>query len=341
MQVYLFSTTRQYLNLRDELNWAIEEVLEKGKYVRGENVEAFEEEWARYCKAKYCVGVSSGTDALYVAFRALNFNKGVKGVNIPVRTFIATAEAAIRANYTVNLIDKTYPEMRQGVNVVVNLYGEAFSLPTSKSYIVEDSAQSHGIPLRGDIACFSFYPTKNLGCVGQGGALVTNDFNLSHTARMLINHGEGSTRFRHEILSGNYRLDEIQAAILRVKLPHLNAWNTRRRNIAIRYNNLLKDLKDKVTLPKVSPEHVFHIYNILTPERDSLGSFLEENGVETAKRYPLPLHLQPPFMADEQRFPEAVSWGKNCLSLPMYPELTDEEVEYVADAVRRFFTRFD
>lgn len=341
MQVPLIDLQKQYQSLKPEIDEAIARVLAKGMYVIGEEVEKFEEEWARYCKAKYCVAVSSGTDAIYLSLRSI---KQVAFGNVwtTPRTFIGTAEPALRAGYDLIISDTPEPS-RFDVYIPVHLYGrpEDFSFTdkiSTSTLVIEDAAQAHGLPLGGYAMCHSFYPTKNLGAYGQGGAVVTNEQWLAERVRQLRSHGEGQTRFKHEYLSGNYRMDELQAAILRAKLPHLDSWNKRRREIAGMYSEALSSVPG-ITLPEDHPEHVYHIYAIACKQRGSLASYLNKNGIQTAVRYPIPLHLQPALQGNFTTYGPlgpAEEWANTNLSLPIYPEMENSAVEYVCESVKQW-----
>ena len=345
MLVSLIDLAAQYQSLKPEIDEAVARVLSKGQYVNGEEVEKFESEWAEYCKAKYAVAVSSGTDALYLAARV--YATWQTNTWTTPRTFIGTVEPLIRNqkyhqyNPVLILSDDSPPAKNKEslVYVPVHLYGYPTPIPKKRDYkVIEDSAQAHGQPLRGDAACFSYYPTKNLGAVGQGGSVVSNDKDFIDAVRILRSHGETGGRFRHQYLSGNYRMDELQAAILRAKLPHLDAWNKRRREIAKLYCQHLAGVEG-IALPKDHLEHVFHIFAIETPKRDSLAAFLKEHGVQTAVRYPIPLHLQPALAHlgyKKGDFPDAERWADETLSLPIYPEISDDQVEYVIEQIREW-----
>lgn len=361
MKVPLIDLKAQYLSLKPEIDEAVSRVLSKGNYVMGEEVEQFEQEWAKFCKARYCVAVSSGTDAIYLTLRALQETKRLYPHNTvwtTPRTFIGTVEPIIRAHMDIGLSDSVPSPVY--AEIAVHLYGHPAPLKTPlhqenpHPIAIEDSAQAHGLPLRGFAACHSYYPTKNLGAVGQGGSVVSNDKEFIDVVRKLRSHGEGSTRFKHEYLSGNYRMDELQAAILRVKLPHLREWNEKRREIARVYTELLKTtlfqktdgtnvvsqlLLAIVTPPEDHPEHVYHIYAVSCKDRDSLASFLNGKGVQTAIRYPIPLHLQPALQGKFTTYGPlgaAEEWANTNLSLPIYPEMTDSMVEYVVECMKEW-----
>lgn len=334
----------QYLSIKDEIDSAIARVLSKGNYVMGEEVEAFEEEWAKYCKAKYCVGVASGTDAIYLTLKAL-LPRGGSVLTTPF-TFFATVQAIIQAGSKPVFMDVArhgninlgQPVLKaHDIALPVHLYGRPAYVPSSYPIpTVEDSAQAHGIPLTGKAMCSSFYPTKNVGAMGQAGAMITDDEQLAREVRRLRTYGE-QERFVHYALTGNHRMDELQAAILRVKLPHLDEWNRRRREIALCYSKSFDQDYPTLYTPWDDPNHVYHIYALRCKERDNLAAYLKEHNIETAVRYPVPMHLQPALKYlgyKEGDFPNAEAWANENLSLPIFPEMTSEQVEYVVRKVK-------
>ncbi len=326
--------------------------MEKGNYVSGEEVEAFEEEWARYCHAKYSVGVSSCTDALYIILSFYR-ERGNQIVQTTPLTFWATVEAVERAQMHTTLSDVDeegcvkFPsviDQPQGtVYLPVHLYGRPAEVP-QKGLVVEDAAHAHGQPLRGSAQAFSFYPTKNLGAMGQAGAIVTNDRDLYQFAKQMRNHGENPRRFEHGYFSGNYRMDEVQAAILRVKLPHLAAWNIRRRIVADIYRGELQNLPF-LKLPGDHPQHTYHIFgmNVIDPHkkftRDGLFKFLATKGIQAGLRYPIPIHLQPAFASEyflyhKGDFPHAEAFAEGIINLPVHEMMSEEDAHYIASEVR-------
>jgi len=367
MHVPFLNLAAQYASLKDELWPAVEQVLAGGHYVLGPNLAALEQEVAAYTGTRFGVGVNSGSDALTLALRALEIGPGDEVITTPF-TYIAPAEAIYQVGARIIFADidartfnldpadvarKLTP--RTQAIIPVHLFGQAaplreiLALAESRGLqIVEDCAQAIGAQYQGKpvgglgrVGCFSFYPTKNLGADGDGGMVVTQDEALARKLRMLRVHGI-ERRYFHDVHGYNSRLDEIQAAILRVKLPHLNAWNARRNQIAARYDAGLAGLP--VILPLTAPgnTHVFHVYALLTEPRDALQQFLADRGVPTLIYYPRPLHLQQVY-ADlghrEGDFPVAEAVSRKILPLPMYPELTDEQVDHVAATVREFFQK--
>jgi len=313
----------------------------------GSEVEAFEEEWARYCGAEYCTGVSSGTDALYLALMSLGLPLLGNVLTTPF-SFFATVQAILQAGLYPKFMDVDedsgnikpwdYQEPEGLLAMVpVHLYGKPAAKFSGAGPVIEDAAQAHGIKLTGQAACFSFYPTKNLGAIGQAGAMVTNSKGLADKVRELRTYGERE-RFVHHALTGNHRMDELQAAVLRVKLPYLDKWNRRRRKLALLYREMLGDVEG-IRFQTHGDDHVYHIFAIRCKERDLLKVCLEGQGIQTSVRYPVPMHLQPALRYigyKEGDFPNAEAWAKENLSLPMYPELESSQVEYVCSKIKKW-----
>jgi dTDP-3-amino-3,4,6-trideoxy-alpha-D-glucose transaminase len=365
--------------LRSELNEAIARVLDSGVYVQGAEVEAFENEYAAYCGAHYCIGVASGLDALTLILRAMDIGPGDE-VIVPSNTYIATWLAVTATGATVVPvepflatcnIDPDRAEAAVGPRtraiLAVHLYGQQADMP-ALAWIAEqhgvallvDAAQAHGIPFDGHTQAFSFYPTKNLGALGDAGAVVTNDQGLATQIRMLGNYGSRK-KYDHEIAGANSRLDPIQAAILRVKLKYLDQWNHRRRQIARRYTEALSGVP-QLKLLEVAPglKSVWHIFPIRHPRRDWLMQQLKLAGIGTLIHYPVPPHLSgayrntgthrwiaPTGSGEESRtirnnqrtdptrgtFPIAEEIADTILSLPLHPYLTDQQVDEVISTV--------
>ncbi|MBC7227095.1 MAG: DegT/DnrJ/EryC1/StrS family aminotransferase [Thermoflexales bacterium] len=360
-----FDLTRQYAGLKEEIDAAIARVLARGRFILGEEVAAFEEEFAAACGVAHAVGVASGTDALYLALRACGIGPGDKVITVS-HTAVATVAAVELAGARPVLVDvdprrytmdpaKVEERITPRTRAVlpVHLYGCPADLAPLLEiarrhglFLIEDCAQAHGARYRGrpvgswgDVAAFSFYPTKNLGAFGDGGAVVTNDPALAERVRLLREYG-WAQRYVSHIRGTNSRLDELQAAVLRVKLRHLESWNERRRQIAALYAEYLTELAGQGLVLPGEPEdswHVYHLYVVRHPRRDALQAFLRERGIGTLVHYPVPVHLQPAY-ADlgypAGSLPVSETLAREVLSLPMYPELTDEEVRQVAEAVR-------
>lgn len=365
VQVPFLNLTAQHAALKDELLPAVGKVLAGGHYILGPNVAVLETEIAAFCGAQFGVGVNSGSDALTLALRALEIGPGDEVITTPF-TYIAPAESIHQMGARIVFADidpRTFlldPRdvarritPRTKAIIPVHLFGQAAPMDelralaeTGGIQMIEDCAQAIGAQYNrkpvgslGRVGCFSFYPTKNLGADGDGGMIITNDEALARKLRMLRVHGV-EQRYFHDLHGFNSRLDELQAAILRVKLPRLNDWNARRADLAAQYSMGLSGLP--VELPKIARgnNHVFHVYALLTDRRDDLQQFLADRGVPTIIYYPRPLHMQKVY-ADcgwhEGDFPVAEAVSKHILPLPMYPELTDEQVEYVVRTVKDFF----
>ncbi|MCL4180284.1 MAG: DegT/DnrJ/EryC1/StrS family aminotransferase [Verrucomicrobia bacterium] len=368
MNVPFLNLAAQYASLKDELLPAVEQALEAAHYILGPNVRELEAAVAGLSGACHGVGVNSGSDALMLALRALDIGAGDEVITTPF-TYIAPAEAIHQVGARIVFADidprlftldpervaaKLSPRTR--AIVPVHLFGQAVRWDEFEGLarpgrvgIVEDCAQAIGATYRGrpvgglgDLGCFSFYPTKNLGASGDGGMVVTSDEGYEKRLRMLRVHGI-ERRYYHDLHGYNSRLDELQAAILRVKLRHLEAWNVRRAAIAARYSNGLSGLP--IQLPAVGEgnTHVYHVYAILTDQRDALQAFLAERGVSTIIYYPLPLHLQKVYAELGHRagdFPVAEAVAARILPLPIYPELTEAQVDYVIGCIREFSVAF-
>jgi len=362
--VKLLDLTRQYEKIGEEIEGAALRVLRSGRYIGGEEVSSFEHEVAEYCGVKYAVGVSSGTDALLLSLMGIGVKAGDEVITSPF-TFIATAETCLLLgakpvfvdvdyetfNINPDLIEEKVTEKTKAI-VPVHLFGQMADmdpiLKIAKKYniaVIEDAAQSIGASINGspacswgDMGCLSFFPSKNLGCCGDGGMVLTNNEELAKKIRMLREHGS-EKKYHHTLVGTNARLDALQAAILRVKLKHVNEWAEARRRNAEFYN---KNLTDRVGKPveKNGFYHVYNQYTIVTDYRDELVRYLDEKGIQSAIYYPVALHLQEVFGSlgyREGDFPVSEELSRKVLSLPIYPELTPEEQEYVVSAVNEFF----
>lgn len=366
MRIPSFDLKRQYQLIKPEIDQAIKEVLESGQFILGENVRLLEEEIASYCGVRYAIGVASGTDALLLSLRACGIESGDEVITTPF-TFFATAEVISNLNArpvfvdidpeTFNIdtekIEKVISKRTRAI-IPVHIFGQMCDMERIKEigeryglYIIEDACQAIGAVYKGkksgsigDTGCFSFFPTKNLGGYGDGGLVTTNDEKIKE--RLLLLRGHGSKKkYYHDMLGYNSRLDELQAAILRVKLRHLDGWISRRQEIANLYTSLLSDVP-YVTTPVIKDgrTHTFHQYVIRAKDRDGLQRYLSESGIGSTVYYPLPLHLQPAYktlgykMGD---FPEAEKASSEVLALPMWPELRDEEVKEVVKVIKEFY----
>jgi dTDP-4-amino-4,6-dideoxygalactose transaminase len=353
-----------YLAHKKEINAAIARVMENGQYILGPEVAALEKEFADYIGVDFGIGVGSGTDALHLALKACGIVSGDEVITVS-HTAVATAVAIelcsarpvlVDIDPSTFLIDPDQIERvitpRTKAIIPVHLYGHVADMPSILSIahshelrVIEDCAQSHGATYAerksggwGDIAAFSFYPTKNLGAFGDGGMVVTNDRELAERVRLLREYG-WRQRFESEISGLNSRLDELQAAVLRVKLKYLDEWNGERRRKASMYTKLLAGLEIVCPTEKEPVRHVYHLYVIRTKRRNSLQAFLKEHGIGTLIHYPTPIHLQNAYKhlgycgGD---LPETEQSCQEILSLPLFPEMTESEIELVASRTRHF-----
>lgn len=360
----------QIRHLRAEFDAALDGVLRHGQFILGPEVVAFEQEWARFCTTQHAIGVGSGTDALQLILRALGIGPGHEVITV-ANSFIATAEAVSYTGATPVLVDCSLENYlidpaavaaaitpRTRAIMPVHLYGQPANMDTLSALakkhglaLIEDAAQAHGATLAdgrpcgalGLAAAFSFYPGKNLGAFGDGGAVTTNDGTLARQLRLLRNWGS-LVKYHHEVQGYNSRLDTIQAAILSVKLRHLADWNERRRTAAAWYREALADCAE-LALPAEAPwtgRHVYHLFvvRLLEHDRDAVARALAERGVQTVVHYPVPIHLQKAYAGLGYRagaFPHAEQAARSVLSLPMFPEMTQDHVGLVADALRTAF----
>lgn len=360
MQVPILDLKAQYETIREEVRDAIDQVLEKQHFILGPEVKALEQEIAHYCGTGYAVGVASGTDALILGLKACGIGPGDE-VIVPSFTFIATADAVSALGATPVFADiepdtfnldpsQVEPLItnRTRAIVPVHLYGQMAEmgplLQLARAHnlkVVEDAAQALGATYKGtraasfgDVGCISFFPSKNLGAYGDGGMLVTDSEEIYRHLLSLRAHGSNKKYFSLE-QGWNSRLDELQAAILRVKLRHLEHWCEKRRSVADGYDSLLSRLPGVVVpVRNESSEHVFHQYTIRVPQRDAIQKALAEQGISTMVYYPVPIHLQPIYSALGYRpgsLPATETACREVLSLPMFPELTEQQMEYVVD----------
>jgi dTDP-4-amino-4,6-dideoxygalactose transaminase len=365
MTIPLVNLRKQYAPLKDEILPGIEHVLDGMQLFLGENVQALEKEFAQFCGVKYGVGVSDGTAALQIILMAMNIGPGDEVITVS-HTFIATAEAILLAGAKPVFVDIDPLTYLMDVSQVearitphtkailpVHLYGQMVDMPpllelASKHHlrVIEDACQAHGAKSNGhkagslgDAAAFSFYYSKNLGAYGEGGFITTNDPELYRRVRMIRDHGS-ERRYYHDLVGMNARLDEIQAVVLRVKLPHLARWNQQRLAHAFLYNQLLRGSPAVTPVEKAGNTPIYHLYVVRVPRRDELQAWLKERGIFTGIHYPVPNHLQPAlkFLGYQQGdLPVTEQAATEILSLPMFAELTDEELGTVADAIKEFY----
>lgn len=359
--ILLNDIAAQSLELRAEIDAAVARVLETSQFVLGPEVAALEKEFAEYCQAEFGVGVNSGTSALHLALLAAGIGPGDEVITVPY-TFFATVAAIGYAGATAVFVDidpKTFnmdaAQMQKRITkktraiLVVHLYGQPADMDPiveiarrHNLLVIEDAAQAHGAEYHGrrvgsigDIGCFSFYPTKNLGAAGEGGMVVTNHPEYARKVRLLRDWGQ-EQKYRPVMKAFNYRLEAMQAAILRVKLRKLEPWTEARRRVAAQYDRLLASTG--ISVPGILPHtrHVYHLYTIRTTDRDRVQRELQAIGIQTAVHYPVPLHLLPAYEDPRYRqgdFPAAEECARTVLCLPMHPFLSDSDVERVSEAV--------
>ena len=362
LRVPFLDLSAHHAGFGNELISAIREVMDCSAFAGGPFVERFEREFATYCDAKYAIGVGNGTDALWLALLALGIGPGDEVITVP-NTFVATAEAIMGCQahpVFVDVDEETFTldpaELEQRLTprtkaiIPVHLFGQPADMSPILQFanahglfVVEDAAQAHGALYNGrkagtlgDAGCFSFYPGKNLGAFGEAGAVVTNDANLAERVRALRDHGQ-SRKYYHTLRGWNCRMDGIQAAVLSVKLRHLEQANLLRRRCASLYNEAFADTENVVTpFEAYYARHVYHIYAIRVQGRDELQRFLEANGIGCGIHYPIPIHLQEAWRNGDPKgaFPIAENLAEELLSLPMFPELTEDQIEYVVHCVR-------
>ena len=367
MKIPFLDLGAAYRELRPEIDEAIHRVLNSGWYILGSEVEAFEAEWAEYCGANYAVGLANGLDALTLALRALGIGEGHE-VIVPSNTYIATwlAVSAVGAKpipvepdpltYNINpaLIEKSITSKTRAI-LPVHLYGQPVDLDAISEIarrhnlkVIEDAAQAHGARYKGqriggrsDVICWSFYPGKNLGAFGDGGAITTSNPDIEDKIRVLRNYGS-RIKYVNEQKGINSRLDPIQAAALRVKLKYLDKWNARRSYLAQIYSNELKDLNIVIPFVPVWAESANHLYVVRTKQRERLQSFLNEEGVGTLIHYPIAPHEQAAYkdmVGFERSLPIATLLAREVISLPLGPQLHETEVLHVAKLIKKFITQ--
>jgi len=357
----------QYQTIKDEIDVAIQQVLSSSQFILGAEVEAFETEFAQYCQTKYAVGLNSGTSALHLALLAAGLKPDDEVITTSY-TFVATAAAICYVGAKPVFVDidpgtctMDPAKLEQAITertriiVPVHLYGNCADmdpiLAIARKHnvlVIEDAAQAHGADYRGrragsmgELATFSFYPAKNLGAYGEAGAIVTNNRAFAERLKILRDHGQ-TERYHHDELGYNYRMEALQGAVLRVKLRHLDEWNSARREHARRYRETLANTG--VDLLEETPESrcVYHIFPVFSPQRDALREHLNGAGIQTGVHYPIPIHLQRGYQQlgfglGDLPITERVS--KEALSLPVYPELTENNIRHISDTIGQFFRR--
>ncbi|MEO6695344.1 MAG: DegT/DnrJ/EryC1/StrS family aminotransferase [Ignavibacteria bacterium] len=367
MKIPFMDLRQQNDSVKNETGPAIQNIIDNSSFILGKSVTDFENDFAAAHDVKHCIGVSSGTDGNHLALWA-NGIKANDEVIIPANTFIATAWGITLCgakpvfvdcqndSYNIDPVkieEKITPDTK--AIVAVHLYGQPADLDPIKQIadkhnilLIEDAAQAHLAEYKSkkvgglsSVCSFSFYPGKNLGAFGESGAVTTNNDALALKVRMYRDHGSVK-KYYHETFGHNYRMEGIQGAVLGIKLKHLDNWTNKRRDAAKKYNDCLKDISE-IILPKEMSyaKHVYHLYVIQTDRRDELQKYLNDNGVSTGMHYPVPLHIQECFQHlgyKKGDFPVTEKLADSCISLPLFPEMTDEQIEYVSDKIKHFFT---
>jgi dTDP-4-amino-4,6-dideoxygalactose transaminase len=368
MKVPFLDLKAQYQSIKDEISIAMQQVLDHTAFAGGPHVAQFEKEFADFCHCQHAIGVSSGTAALWTALLGLEIGKGDEVITVP-NTFIATVEAISYCGATpvfVDIDEKSYtmnPDLlesaissRTKAIIPVHLFGQIADMDplmkiarANKLYVIEDACQAHGAEYKGrpagsigDAGCFSFYPGKNLGAYGEAGAVVTNNSALADKVRMLRDHGQ-INKYAHAMIGWNARMDGFQGAILSVKLKKLKQWNQARNNHAKLYNSMLSDIAG-ITIPFEQDynKHVYHIYAIRAQNREALINALSEKDIACGIHYPIPIHLTEAYKflgLTKGIFPVAEQYAGEYISLPMFPELTKEQIEYVVTEVGQFVSQ--
>ena len=355
----------QYYSIKEEIDKAIQNVIFNTSFIMGQELTEFEQEFAQFCNTKYAIGVANGSDALFLALKACDIKEGDEVITTP-HTFIATTEAISQVGgkvvfvdinpitYTID-VEKIEDKINKNTKAIipVHLYGQTADmdllLKLAREYnlkIIEDAAQAHGAEYKGkragsigDIGCFSFYPGKNLGAYGDAGMVTTNNKELANKVKLLRNHGRIEKKYKHSIEGYSSRMDNLQAAVLRVKLKYLEIWNDKRRENAQKYNELMQDVHG-ITVPFEADyaKHVYHLYVIkVNRERDKLIEALKRNGIASGVHYPIPLHMQPAYSGlgyREGDFPFTEKASESIISLPLYPELTGDQINNIVKTIK-------
>jgi dTDP-4-amino-4,6-dideoxygalactose transaminase len=364
MKIPLVDLKTNYLSIKNEIDSAMQDVITNTSFIMGKQLKTFEENFAKFCSAKHMVGCASGTAAVHLALLCAGLKKGDEVITVP-NTFIATTECIsyiggkikfVDVKPDTSLVDIEMLEKRISRStkalIVVHLYGQMPDMQRIREiadkhglFLIEDAAQAHASEWNGhmpgyygDVAAYSFFPAKNLGCFGDGGGVVTNNDELGERLRLLVNHGR-TTKYEHQMEGYNYRLDTLQAAVLNAKLPHLTKWTDLRRTHAKFYD---ANLPPEVTIPVEAKgaKHAYYMYEIRVPRRDELMQYLKEQGIDCGVHYPIPLHLQPAYRNlgfTKGSYPVAERLADEILSIPIYPELTDEQRQYIVDHIKKFF----
>ena len=365
MNIRFLDLHAQYTQIKDDIDRAVADVIGSSSFVLGPAVERFEKNFARFCGSQYAIGVNSGTSALYLTIKALGIGSGDEVITA-ANTFIATVAAIIETGATPILVDvdpitrnidldliEESVSPRTKVIMPVHLYGSMVDMDRLMNIarkhnlpVIEDAAQAHGASFDGKPAgsfgiagCFSFYPGKNLGAYGEGGAVVTSDDNLAEKLRMLRDHGS-LRKYHHDMIGCNARMDGIQGAVLDVKLKYLSQWNEARNDIARKYRQSLAGLPVVMPAEPDNSYQVYHQFVIEVEQRDKLQNFLKDNGIPTLIHYPIPVHKQKGYLDagfKSGALPVTERMSERIVSLPIYPELKDNEIKYITDKIREFF----
>jgi len=369
MKVPFLDLKTQYDSIKDEINAAIQDVLNSCAFAGGPFVERFEKDFAAFCDCRYGVGVGSGTEAIWLALLAIGIGPGDEVITVP-NTFMATAEAVSMCgakpvfvdidhqtyNMAPSLVEQAITPRTKAI-IPVHLFGQTADMDpimaiakAHRLFVIEDACQAHGAEYKGkragsigDMACFSFYPGKNLGAYGEAGAVVSNNVEFDRTIRTLRDHGQAK-KYYHSAIGWNARMDGIQGAVLSVKLKHLEAWNAARRKNAHLYNELLSDAGTTLPVEAGYAKHVYHVYAVRVKNRDKVIGALAGNGINCGIHYPVPIHLQNAYSSlnlGVGSFPVAELSAAEFLSLPMFPELSREQIEYVATELKALHTSLD
>lgn len=362
MKVPFAKFDKMHSDIREEMLQKFAQIYDKGWFIQGDECAAFEKEFAEWNSADYCVGMATGLDALYLSLKALGIGVGDE-VLVPSNTFIATALAVSYTGASVVLVEPdetTYNMSGKGLAealtsktkavMPVHLYGQAAEMDEIMAfakehnlYVIEDCAQAHGALYKGrkvgtfgDVGCFSFYPGKNLGALGDGGAIITNNKELADKVRSLGNYGS-TEKYHHKYLGTNSRLDEVQAGLLRIKLQHLNEYNDQRNETAQKYLAEIKNPRIKLPVIGADRTHIWHIFAVMCDDRDKFKNYLEKNGIGTVCHYPIAIADQECYEGHGlPHLPIAEYIAANELSLPMYVGMTEEEIQYVIDTVNSY-----
>ncbi len=368
MSIPFVDLKKQYAPYKEDILMGISEVLDGMQLFLGENVRGLEKEFSEFCGVKHGIGISDGTAALQIILRAMGIGAGDEVITVS-HTFIATIEAIVLAGATPVFVDidpDTYlmdpalvePKITKRTRAIlpVHLYGQTVDMDPILDIagrhglkVIEDACQAHGAEYKGkragslgDAAAFSFYYSKNLGAYGEGGFITTNDDELARRVRMIRDHGS-EVRYHHDLIGLNARLDEIQALVLRTKLPHLEEWNTLRRQHATRYNQLLNNALVIKPVERSENHHIYHLYVARTPNRDALQKHLKEQGIFTGIHYPIPCHLQKALAYLGYKpgdLPVTENVVREIISLPMFPELTNEDIETISREINGFLVNY-